>query len=267
MAAAKKAASTKRKAQTKYKDPAKKPLTKQERIFVKAYIACKNANKAAIEAGYAPSTANSMAYLWISDDKKKPNVYAAVQKELKKLEEKLEMTAENVLKQYWNIATADRNKIVENRRVPCRYCYGTNNKYQFTQGERDKAYEDHVMNLLLKDKSFNDYPFDEKGGVGYTIHKPINPNCPECFGLGREMVIMHDTNSLPPELKSVYAGIKENRLGKEILMVNPKDGLEAIARHLGLFNDSMKLKGDEKHPIRMLLEQMSSTLRPNENDD
>ena len=248
--------------------PENKPLTKQERIFVKAYAKCKKPYDAAIEAGYSHATAISNAYLWTSNNKKKPNVYAAIQKELEKLEQKLEMSAENVLKQYWNIATADRNQLVENRRVPCRYCYGIDHKYQYTQGERDEAYDKHLDKLLMADKDIKDYPFNEKGGTGYTIHKPINPECPECHGLGDELVIMHDTNTLPPELKAVYAGVKETRHGKEILMTNPKDGLDAIARHLGLFNDKLKLQGDAENPLTLMLQQLGrNTLKPSKPDD
>lgn len=267
MTAAKKAAK-KSKALAKPIDKAKKPLTKQERIFVKAYLKHKKPYDAAIEAGYSETIATSKAYSWVSNGKLKPNVYNSIQAGLKKLEEKLELSAENVLKRYVEIANTDRNELVEMRMVPCHYCYGKDHKYQYTPSERDKAMEQHVRrltNLKLVNEdgmpNLEKYPFDEKGGLGYTIHKEPHPECPECHGIGIEKVIYKNTNT--PAAAAIYSGVKETRHGKEIQLLSQKDALDAIARHLGLFNDKLKLQGDENNPLTLLIGQLQqATLRP-----
>jgi len=81
-----------------------KKLTTQEKLFVAEYLATSplNPEKAAIAAGYAPSTAKSQAYTWASNNKgvcpkNKKHVLASINRRLKATLDKLEVTKEKVL--------------------------------------------------------------------------------------------------------------------------------------------------------------------------
>lgn len=71
----------------------KKKLTPKQKRFVAEYIVDLNATQAAIRAGYSEKTANRIA----SENLSKPVIQEAIQKQTKKINDKLEITAERVL--------------------------------------------------------------------------------------------------------------------------------------------------------------------------
>ena len=82
-----------------------KELTQQEKIFIYEYITVRplNPEKAALRAGYAPSTARSKSYLWVSNKKQCPknkhHVLEAINEALKRLAQKYGVTAEQVFEE------------------------------------------------------------------------------------------------------------------------------------------------------------------------
>lgn len=87
-------------------------LDAKERRFVSEYLIDLDPRRAALAAGYSASMANSKAYQWVSDGKRKPRVYAAVQKAMKRREKRTEITADKVLKELAKIGFADIRKAV-----------------------------------------------------------------------------------------------------------------------------------------------------------
>jgi phage terminase small subunit len=55
---------------------------------------------------------------------------------------------------------------------------------------------------------------------------------------------------------------------KKLKVFDKKGALELLMRHMGMLNDSMKLKGDAENPLVVLLRQMQGTaLKPTAADD
>jgi len=76
-----------------------KKLDAREKRFVEEYLIDLNVERAAIEAGYAATTAHTKAYQWVSNGKKKQHVYEAIQKAMEKRSKNTEITAERVLQE------------------------------------------------------------------------------------------------------------------------------------------------------------------------
>lgn len=85
-------------------------LTAKQEMFVKEYLVDLNGTQAAIRAGYSEDTANVIA----SENLTKPNIQEAIQEAMKKRSEKVEITAEYVLKgikQVIETTEQDNNKL------------------------------------------------------------------------------------------------------------------------------------------------------------
>lgn len=78
-------------------------LTAKQALFVKHYVHLKNASQAAKLAGYSEDNADSLGY----QNLQIPLVRAAIQKELKQQNERLDLTADRVLLELFRIATVD----------------------------------------------------------------------------------------------------------------------------------------------------------------
>jgi phage terminase small subunit len=81
-------------------------MSDRQRRFVEEYVACRNANKAAIAAGYARSYAKD-AYKFLRD----PEIAAAIAERDRALTAKLKITAERVLLEMMRLAFSDHRKL------------------------------------------------------------------------------------------------------------------------------------------------------------
>lgn len=86
------------KADTKKTKP--KKLTAKQSLFVKEYLVDLNATQAAIRAGYGEKNAKQQG----TENLAKPIIKEAIQKQIKKREEKTELNAEWVLKKLEQVA-------------------------------------------------------------------------------------------------------------------------------------------------------------------
>lgn len=240
--------------------PAKKPeksrLTAKQQRFVDEYMVDLHGKNAAIRAGYAPKCADQQA----SQLLKKPHVKAAIDAAQSKISElaaeRSMITREAVLDRYWQIATANPNELIQHRRVCCRHCFGVNHSYQWVD---EAEWERAVANAKVNDLT----PPDNDGGYGFESTIRPHPKCPKCKGEGYGEVFATDTRDLSPQALSLYAGVKQTKEGFEVKMHDQLAALEKVARHLGLFNDKLTLKGDEQNPIVALLKGMApQTLKP-----
>lgn len=217
-------------------------LDAKELRFVQEYLIDLDPKRSAIAAGYSETMANSKAYQWVSNSKIKPFVYKAIQKALKKRGERMDITADKVLKRWWAIATADPNGLVEFRRGACRFCWGTNNLFQRTPNEYARAYEEwQAMSVKAAENGREIGPFNEAGGIGFNPKKEPNPDCQECFGDGKGEPHFKDTRDLPEDLKALYAGVKQTRDGLELKIQDQATALDKVSRHLGLYNDKLEV--------------------------
>lgn len=84
-------------------------LTDKQARFIREYLIDLNATQAAIRAGYSQKTAEEIGY----ENLRKPQIADAIQKAQDKQAEKLEISAERVLKEYARIAFADIRSVAE----------------------------------------------------------------------------------------------------------------------------------------------------------
>lgn len=223
------------------------PLTEKQTRFVDEYLVDLNATQAALRAGYSRRTAGSIG----DENLKKPEIQKAIQQLMQERQVRTQVTADMVLRRWWEIATADPNELVSYRRVCCRHCFGVGHKYQWTdeqeylravhQAEKDAAEAERSAVL----------PSDE-GGYGFDRTLRPHPKCPECKGEGQGEVFVNDTRDLPATAKPLYAGVKVTKDGLEVKLQDQGKALENVARHLGMFNDKKTLLGPDGGPIQMV---------------
>ncbi|WP_203234334.1 terminase small subunit [Burkholderia mayonis] len=247
-------------------------LNAREQRYVDEYLLDLNQTQAAIRAGYAPRSAQEQSSRLMT----RPEVMRAIQEAKARRAARVEIDQDRVVRELMNIVFADANGLVEYRRTCCRHCYGKDYRHQRTAGEMERAKVEHRA-FVLKCKqegiklTVAEQTFDEQGGIGYDPRKPPVEECPECFGEGWGDVFVKDTRSLPPELRSLYSGVKRTKEGIEVRMHDKQGFAQLLMRHAGMLNDKLKLQGDPENPLTLLLKQMQgSALKPTatpESDD
>ena len=223
-------------------------ITNKQRFFVQEYLVDSNATQAAIRAGYSEKTAMEQGYQLLQ----KTSVQNAIQEAMKTRELRTEITVDRVLQELWAIATADANEIVELRRSCCRFCWGDNFKYQFTNNEMENRKDQHTAAKESALKEGKPVPeFNQAGGIGFDAKKDPNCNCPECFGEGINNPHFKDTRKLSSKAKVLYAGVKVGRNGIEVKMRSQDRAIENVGKALGMFKDKIELTGKNGEPLQV----------------
>jgi phage terminase small subunit len=191
-------------------------LNARQLRFVDEYLVDLNASQAAARAGYSAKTARTMASLMLSD----PDIIAAVRQRMDERAQRTFITQDLVLRQWFALATADVNEIMEFRRNCCRHCWGAGFAYQWTASE-------WAAKLAGKEAK------PPAGGVDFDSRKPPNAKCPECNGEGVGTPFYKDTRNLSPGARALYAGVKVTKEGIEVKTNSQEKAWEMIMRHLG----------------------------------
>lgn len=245
----------------------KEDMTPRDDIFVNEYLQHLDPRRAALAAGYSESVARTHAYQWVANSKVKPVVYNEIKKRMAERSIRTQITQDKVLEQLWIMARADVNEIVQVRRNNCRHCNGIDHAFQWKdEDEFTKALQDAIDMEKMMQKEDPDYkgeyPTDE-GGYGFNPLAMPNVECPRCFGEGRMDVHYNDTRELSPGAQALYAGVKQTKEGMEVKLNDKMQALTMVARHLGMFNDKLTLRGDEENPLEVLLRSLpGNTLTP-----
>lgn len=247
-------------------------LTPREEVFIEEYLIDLNPYRAAKAAGYSDSLARSKAFQWVKNPDVKPLLYKKVKEAMNERSVRTGITADKVLERYWQMATADPNELMQMRRLNCRHCHGNDHHFQW----RDEAEFEEQLNAIIahekemqqEDPSYRAaYPTDE-GGYGFNPIGEPHEECPRCYGEGKLDVYFADTRSLSPHGQALYAGIKQTKEGLEIKINDQKAALDQVARHLGMFNDKLTLKGDAENPLELLINSLpGNTLKPVVDDE
>lgn len=230
------------------------PISDKQQRFCQEYVIDHNGTKAAERAGYSKHTAKPQASRLLS----KVNIRARILELESEIAARLRFDADQVKARLWAIATADRSLIMQIRRRCCRYCHGEGFRYQRTVGERESALEDFESSERRREREAKDdetefvaREFDEKGGVGWDPRLFPHPECPECFGEGKQRAFFGDTSDMPPELRAAFAGIKVTKEGTQILFEDALKALELCGKTLGIFIDKKELGGSDGAPIQV----------------
>lgn len=168
---------------------------------------------------------------------------------IKEAEDETIVTAKEVLKHWWNIATADPNEIIHLRRVCCRHCFGIDHEYQWLN---EKEYQFAVKSAYQTAKENDKEPVipSDAGGYGFDRTIKPHPKCPYCMGEGHAETHIKDTRHLNDKAKLLYAGIKQTATGIEIKFRDQDKAMENIARHLGMFVEKHEVTGKDGGPIK-----------------
>lgn len=218
-----------------------KKLTAKQQAFADEYLKDLNGTQAAIRAGYSPKTANEQAARLLAN----VSVQEAIREAMDKRQKRLEISADMVLKRWWDIANANPNELVQYRRDCCRHCYGVDHRYQWIDQDEFQAAVDSA-----KARKAKVLPSDA-GGFGFVATMEPNPKCPKCNGEGHGHMHVSDTRKLSPAALALFAGVKSGKEGLQVLMQSQEQALINVARHLGMFNDKLEVTVNESLAARL----------------
>ncbi|MFM0010977.1 terminase small subunit [Paraburkholderia sediminicola] len=209
-----------------------KPLSFQEETFVRAYF----------QNGFNHRDAAQRARIKYQDVAKlirKPHVRAAMDRMQKAASEELKVSQHRIIGDLLEMFTAQLSDVVEHRRGACRYCWGTDGKYQWrTERERSDANSVPPGTRL---KPSEDEPERGKsdGGLGFDEFAAPRPECPECVGQGISVVHLKDTVG-----RKGVQSVEYSPSGKVTVKTYDKAKIgELLLKHL-----SMTLH-DERHKV------------------
>ena len=214
-------------------------LTDKQARFVQEYLVDANATQAALRAGYSPGTANQQGARLLVN----VGVAQAIAEAQKARSERTGITADDVLRFWHSVGTADPNEVVQYRRGCCRYCYGEGHLYQFTAAELARAQAMATEGKPYKGERDHVVSLDEHGGLGFDAKRDPSPDCPECFGEGVGRMHALDSRKLTGSARVLYRGAKYTKDGLEIQMEDRAKAWENVAKHLGMFTDKLEMTG------------------------
>jgi phage terminase small subunit len=225
-------------------------LTPHRRRFVDEYLIDLNGWQACLRSGLAPGSAYELLH--------NAKVIGAIKERRRLIDGERSISgAKHVLGKLWDLETADPRDLCEIWKVPCRFCWGIDNQYQFTKTEMRRRLQAHELGL--SDKPIEAlYPcgkaeyaawvagkaqlaLDLQGGDAYTTGREPNPNCTECGGDGITIQHVTDTRKLTAGAKALYRGVKVTKDGLEILMADQAQAREMLARHYGVAVERKKI--------------------------
>lgn len=216
-------------------------MSAQEALFVDCYLVHFNGRRAYQEAGYQ-SKSDGAASSAASHLLRRPNVAEYLRIRSRAMIERVEDEQNKLITTLTYTAYADHNELIENRIDCCRFCYGEGNLYQFTPQEFERYRERYEEECEAAKITGAEIPeFDPKGGIGFNPNREPFEDCPECFGRGRECVVLKDTRFLSPAAQALYAGVKTTKDGIEVLTNNQGKARETLAKIHKLYDDSTKV--------------------------
>ncbi|MEI7261319.1 terminase small subunit [Pectobacterium carotovorum] len=218
-------------------------LNDMQARFVNEYLIDMNRTAAYKRAGYKGE--GNTAYVNATRMLRNANAARAIRDALDARERRTQITQDDVLKMWWEIATADANQITELRRLCCRHCWGFGFQYQWQDAVE---FEDARLKAVESKKP---EPKDN-GGYGFDAQLDPNPECPRCNGMGVSRSHFHDTRDLRGAARRLYAGVKEGKFGLEVITRNQDDALKMVAQHLGMLKNRTELTGADGGPINQV---------------
>ena len=199
--------------------------------------------EAMLSSGIAAPGAHTAAYRVLH----KPEVMGALNHLLIERRKRVDIELDEVVNYHFAMATADAREFNCLHWRCCRYCWGIDNQYQFTQAELRNAQQKHQI-------KYDKLPphkrplFDEEGGDGFNSRKDPQRgpdwdekandqhSCPECSGKGVPVLEEVDLSKLSYGASLIFDGIKVGRDGSVEfkLNANRSKGMEEVAKLLGI---------------------------------
>jgi phage terminase small subunit len=230
-------------------------ITDKQKVFVDEYLIDLNATRA-YKAVYKTVKSDEVAAAASARMLRNVKVQNYLEQRMKDREKRTEITQDMVLQRWWDIANADPNEIMHVRRVCCRHCFGIDHKYQWRDDEEYQT----AIDIAVREAEYQDKELvipSDSGGYGFDRLLKPHPKCPYCRGEGHAETHVEDTRLLSSKAKILYAGVKQTTAGIEIKFRDQDKALENVARHLGMFNDKLEIKGglNVNNPYENLTEE------------
>lgn len=196
-------------------------LSDQQMIFALHVVEGKTRVEAYRLAGYT-GTGNA-AYVTASQLLRNPKVSRYVHHLRNERQRRYAAELDDVIGQLTAIINADPNEISQYRRVNCRYCWGSEHKYQWRDISEQLAAE-------RKAEADGAAPPDTSGGIGFVDNGDPNPECPRCNGEGVGEPFFADTRDLEGDARYLLHGVKLGKFGIEILTADKDSARKELAR-------------------------------------
>ena len=204
-------------------------LSDQQMIFAQHVVEGKTRVEAYRLAGYT-GTGNA-AYVTASQLLRNPKVSRYVHHLRNERQRRYAAELDDVIGQLTAIINADPNEIAQYRRVNCRYCWGSDHKYQWRDIAEQLAAE-------RKAEADGAHPPDTSGGIGFVNNGDPNPECPRCNGEGVGEPFFADTRDLEGDARYLLHGVKLGKFGIEILTADKDSARKELGRLILLRNTS-----------------------------
>ncbi len=208
-------------------------LTPKQQLFADYYLVDLNATQAAIKAGYSARSAEQIGSATLL----KYEVASYIAKRRSEKSALITVDRAMVLNRWSELAFRDPSDLVETKLGACRWCYGINHQYQWTQGEWQMRCDDAADQALKNGADEFEALPDPAGGFGYTPKRDPHPDCPECFGEGVPRVKVGNSRGNP-----LYAGAKRTKDGIEVKIHDQMAALTNIAKNLGMLTEKVELE-------------------------
>lgn len=165
----------------------------------------------------------------------------------------------DVMRHLVELAEADPSKVAHIRRICCRHCHGIGFAYQWRDEGEYWARVAEVMDGNARGeqeanrKGITDWqpqpmPTNE-GGYGFWRPTKPNPECPRCYGEGKEDMYVADMSTLTGPERRLIASVKKTREGVEVKMRDQDGALTTIAQILKMLVQRSELSGPDGAPI------------------
>lgn len=228
-------------------------LTISDRRFVEEYLVDLSAKEASVRAGLPPGAGSQLL--------SQSRIQLALERERAKRQTRTEIYADEVLRRWWLLATADVRELVQLRRVCCRHCYGIDHQYQYTKDELRRAVQSHQVDLLRRGVPQDRWSeFDDLGGDGFDGTRPPAEDCTECFGEGVPSVWLEDSRNYSPAAAVLFDGVKVSKDGSlELKLRDRSAALDNVAKHLGMLVQRQAIMTID--PTQLTDDQLDAALR------
>lgn len=220
-------------------------LTPKQEAFCHSYIEEANAS-VAYRKCYDIGRATLPQTVWRSASEllENPLVTARVQSLREAADLKTICGIKDLMRDWYDIATADPRELVHVEKWNCRYCHGIDYAYQWIdENEWAERCARSIDDAGKEGKPAPRLPsFD--GGSGFKLNAEPNVQCPHCCGQGQAHTFVADTSKLSTKARKLFKSAKENRYGEIVIeMHDQQKARESIGRMLGAFNDKMLIPG------------------------
>lgn len=208
-------------------------LCAKHELFVREYLTDFNAVRATIRAGYS----EERAHVTSAELRSNPKIDRAIALLMRARVQKLGYEADELVKFHLAVIEFDPNEVCEQRVHACRHCWGVDHAMQHTpstwQREREKFQKAWKKMSESEQLAVGEFPAVPPDGW-YEAKRGPNDECPECHGVGVVVTVWKDTRKLSPIGKLLFAGVKEGKEGREVVMLQKHASLSTLSSHLGL---------------------------------